>query len=240
MWKSWRTPLFLALQLPTAQLNLSTMKSIHHFNLRRYAQISSKWLGWFWSVFHCGTKRLIFPAAAKDMAAGIKQKVPWKMLRVHFAGEDGIDTGGMAQEFLANSIKEIGREFSLMVPPLIPCYTFIMVFFLACGQIVAVSLIRGGPPPQFLNDISYNLLVNPQQDLSDLQPDVHLTDHERAILTQVSKDPITHQDDILQYGYTGIIDTDHVHDLTGTVMVSLVSRGCCFWTSSNEGLNYLV
>ena len=80
------------------------------------------------------------------------------------------------------------------------------------------------------------MLVNPQQDLSDLQPDVHLTDHERAILTQVSKDPITHQDDILQYGYTGIIDTDHVHDITGTVMVSLVSRRLLLLNEFKRGL----
>lgn len=72
-----------------------------------------------------------------------------------------------------------------MVPPLSPCYTFIMFFFDLWLGIVAVSLIQGGPPPQFLNDINCNLLVNPLQDLSDLQLDVHLTDHERAILTQV-------------------------------------------------------
>lgn len=111
-----------------------------------------------------------------------------------------------------------------------------MFFFLACGQIVAESLIRGGPPPQFLNDINYNLLVNPQQHLSDLQPDVHLTNHERAIFTQVSKDPIAHQDDILQYGYTGTIDTDHVHDITGTIMVSLASRRLLFLNEFKRGL----
>ena len=148
------------------------------------------------------------------------------MLRVHFAGEDGIDTGGMAQEFLANSIKEIGREFFPNGSPIDSMLHVHNGFFLACGQIVAVSLIRGGPPPQFLNDINYNLLVNTQQDLSDLQPDVHLTDHERAILTQVSKDPITH----------GIIDTDHVHDITGAVMVSLVSRRLLLLNEFKRGL----
>lgn len=106
------------------------------------------------------------------MAAGIKQKVPEKMLRVHFAGEDGIDTGGMAHEFLANSIKDIGREFFLNGSPIDSMLHVHNGFFLASAQIVAVSLVRGGPPPQFLNDINYNLLVNPQQDLSDLQPEM--------------------------------------------------------------------
>ena len=133
------------------------------------------------------------------------RKSPEKFLRVHFAGEDGIDTGGMAQQFFANALKNIGREFfpngSLMDSML----HIQNGFFLVCGQIVAVSLTQGGPPPQFLNDLNYNLLVNPQQDLSVLQPDVHLTDHERASFSQVSEDPVGHQDDILQYGYTGII-----------------------------------
>lgn len=123
-----------------------------------------------------------------------------------------------------------------MVPPLSPCYTFIMFFFDLWLGIVAVSLIQGGPPPQFLNDINCNLLVNPLQDLSDLQLDVHLTDHERAIVTQVSKDPIAHQDDILQYGYSGIIDTDHVHDIIGTIMVSLVRRRLLLLNEFKRGL----
>lgn len=106
------------------------------------------------------------------MAAGIKQKVPEKMLRVHFAGEDGIDTGGMAHEFLANSIKDIGREFFPNGSPIDSMLHVHNGFFLASAQIVTVSLVRGGPPPQFLKDINYNLLVNPQQDLSDLQPEM--------------------------------------------------------------------
>ena len=158
------------------------------------------------------------------------------MLRVHFAGGDGIDTGGMAQEFLANSIKDIGREFFPNGSPIVSMLHVHNVFFDLWLGIVAVSLIQGGPPPQFLNDINCNLLVNPLQDLSDLQLDVHLTDHERAILTQVSKDPIAHQDDILQYGYSGIIDTDHVHDIIGTIMVSLVRRRLLLLNEFKRGL----
>ena len=158
------------------------------------------------------------------------------MLTVHFAGEDGIDTGGMAQEFLANSIKDIGREFFPNGSPIVSMLHVHNVFFDLWLGIVAVSLIQGGSPPQFLNDINCNLLLNPLQDLSDLQPDVHLTDHERAILTQVSKDPIVHQDDILQYGYTGIIDTDHVHDIIGTIMVSLVRRRLLLLKEFKRGL----
>ena len=134
------------------------------------------------------------------------------------------------------NLKDIGREFfpnGSLIDSMLHVHNG---FFLAGGQIVAVSLIQGGPPPQFLNNINYNLLVNPQQDLSDLQPDVHLRDYERAILTQLSKDPIAHQDDILQYGHTGIIDTDHVHDITGTIMVSLESRRFLLLKEFKRGL----
>lgn len=55
------------------------------------------------------------------------------MLRVHFAGEDGIDTGGMAQEFLANSIKDIGREFFPNGSPIVSMLHIHNVFFLTCG-----------------------------------------------------------------------------------------------------------
>lgn len=40
-----------------------------------------------------------------------KRSFPEKVLRVHFAGEDGIDSGAMAQEFLACATHEIGKQF---------------------------------------------------------------------------------------------------------------------------------
>jgi len=40
-----------------------------------------------------------------------KRSSPEKVLRVHFAGEDGIDSGAMAQEFLACATHEIGKQF---------------------------------------------------------------------------------------------------------------------------------
>ena len=40
-----------------------------------------------------------------------KRSSPEKVLRVHFAGEDGIDSGAMAQEFLACAMHEIGKQF---------------------------------------------------------------------------------------------------------------------------------
>ena len=40
-----------------------------------------------------------------------KRSSPEKVLRVHFAREDGIDSGAMAQEFLVCAMHEIGKQF---------------------------------------------------------------------------------------------------------------------------------
>lgn len=56
-------------------------------------------------------RRSSFQRQLKTWQQESNKKSPEKMLRVHFAGEDSIDAGGIAQEFLANSIKDIGREF---------------------------------------------------------------------------------------------------------------------------------
>ena len=42
-----------------------------------------------------------------------KRSSPWKVQRVHFAREDSIDTGAMAQEFLSCAMHEIEKQFFL-------------------------------------------------------------------------------------------------------------------------------
>ena len=54
--------------------------------------------------------------------------------------------------------------------------------FLACGQIVAVSLFQGGPPPRFLPEGSFQLLVTPNIDMNELKEDFHLTPNEKSLL----------------------------------------------------------
>lgn len=165
-----------------------------------------------------------------------KKSSPAKLLRVHFAGEDGIDSGAMAKEFLGNAVREMGKVF---FPVGVPIDSMLHVhngFFLACGQIVAVSLVQGGPPPCFLTECAFQMLVSPDIDVNDLKEDIHLTPSEKSLLESIRENPVTHQDTILEHGYTGIVDLEHVNDITGTVMVSLISRRSLFLKEFGKGL----
>lgn len=111
-----------------------------------------------------------------------------------------------------------------------------MVFFLACGQIVAVSLVQGGSPPRFLTEGPFQLLVSPNIDMNELKEDFHLTPDEKSLLESIREDPARHQDTIFEHGYTGVIDADHINDITGTVMVSLLIRRVLFLKEFGKGL----
>lgn len=63
-----------------------------------------------------------------------KRNSPEKVLRVHFAGEDGIDSGAMAQEFVACAMLEIEKQFFPAGVP-VGCCMFMMVFFLHVGKL---------------------------------------------------------------------------------------------------------
>ena len=164
-----------------------------------------------------------------------RKSSPEKILRVHFAGEDGIDTGAMAQEFLATAVHEIGKEFFPNGAPIDSMLHVHNGFFLTCGQIVAVSLVQGGPPPRFLNDNAFQMLVNPEVNVNELKEDV-LTPSEKLLLQTIKEDPAGHQDTILEHGYTGVVDLEHIHDITGTVMVSLLSRRSLYLKEFGKGL----
>ena len=72
---------------------------------------------------------------------------PDKVLRVHFTGEDGLDSGAMAKEFLAKAI--VGMR-SIMLPsgsPVDSTYNVRKGYFQSRGETAAVSLTQGGPSP---------------------------------------------------------------------------------------------
>ena len=62
--------------------------------------------------------------------------------------------------------------------------------FKTCGQIVAVSIVQGGPPPCFVDECVYQMLADPAVDMSSLSINKHFTD-------SVASDPNTHQDTIV-------------------------------------------
>ena len=87
-----------------------------------------------------------------------KRSLPTSVLRVHYSGVAGIDTGAMSQEFLAEVISTMGKEMFTYGSPADSTYHIQHGNFCICGEIVAVSFTRGGPPPCFLEQCAYEAI----------------------------------------------------------------------------------
>ena len=129
-----------------------------------------------------------------------------KVLRVHYSREDGIDSGAMAKEFLAQAMLDMGNVMFPGGTPLDSTYNVQNGNFRTCGEMVAVSLAQGGPPPCFLEECVYDALVNPNVDIpvQCLNPEKHVTTNEKKLIDRVRNDLSTSHDIIIERGYTGI------------------------------------
>ena len=108
---------------------------------------------------------------------------------MHFAGEDGIDTGAMSKEFLSSAIDNTRRE---MFPNGSPTDSMLYVhkgFFHTCAQISSISIVQGGPPPCFCEECVYNMLIIPEIDMNQFTAAHHRTKHENEMLVRIENDP---------------------------------------------------
>ena len=147
---------------------------------------------------------------------------PTSVLRVHFSGEAGIDTGAMSQEFLAQVMSDMGKEMFPDGSPTDSTYHVQNGNFRTCGQIVSVSLAQGGSPPCFLEQCAYESMVN-RVDMVNIQ-EADLTTREQKLLNDVREDCKKHSDLILEHGYTGLINENRVDEIIRSFKVSLVHR----------------
>ena len=81
------------------------------------------------------------------------------------------------------------------------------------------------------------MLVSQDVDTTQLSAEKHLTKHEKQQLETILNDPVGNQDVILDHGYTGIIDASHVKNITGTVVVSLVTKRQLLLKEFRKGLD---
>ena len=150
-----------------------------------------------------------------------KKKSPTMKLMVHFAGEEGIDTGAIHKEFLSNIISDISRE---MFPNGAPIDSMLNVdngWFRISGEIVVVSLVNGSPPPCFLDESVYRMLVDLQSvDIQNLNISKHLTSSEIEFIKEIEKEPAHYKDFIIDNGYTGVISHSNLSDIIGTMLIS--------------------
>ncbi|XP_061885695.1 uncharacterized protein LOC133636068 isoform X2 [Entelurus aequoreus] len=87
---------------------------------------------------------------------------PKNLLAVSFIGEAGIDSGALRKEFLTEMLAGIERRFfEGGIDGKVPKYSmtdFEKYNFKTIGEIFAVSLAQGGPPPNFLMQWCYSYI----------------------------------------------------------------------------------
>ena len=92
-------------------------------------------------------------------------------------------------------------------------------------KIVVVSLVTGGPPPFFLDESVYRMLVDLQSvDIQHLNISKHLTNSEIEFLKEIEKEPGHYKDFIIDNGYAGVISKSNLSDVIGTILISIVTK----------------
>lgn len=157
------------------------------------------------------------------------------ILRVHYSGEDGIDSGAMALEFLEKTIQEIGSKMFTGGTPIESSSHVQSGDFRTCGEIIAVSLAQGGSPPCFLDQCSYDGTFK-DIDMTNITSE-QLSSKELQLLSKVRSDCTKHVDLILEKGYTGPIDVEHIEAIIGSLKVGIVSKHALHMKEFVIGLN---
>ena len=78
-------------------------------------------------------------------------------------------------------------------------------------------------------------MVNPETDFKSLNLE-HITPQEKMILENIQNDLGNHRDTIAEHGYTGVIDQEHISDITGSILISLVTRRQLYLSEFLRGL----
>lgn len=159
-----------------------------------------------------------------------------RLLRVHFSGEQGIDSGAMAKEFYTKTLPDIGLNMFPNGSPVDSTSNIGNGSFISCGEIVATSLAQGGPAPHFLDENVFNLMANPDIDMKELDPDQHLTPADRSFLASIRNDVSSHQESIIDHGYTAIIDEAHVDEIVKSVIISIIMKRVVYLKEFMKGL----
>ena len=169
-----------------------------------------------------------------------KKKSPKMKSMIHYAGEDGIDTGVITKEYLSETISNIS---GCVFPEGTPIDSMLHVhngYFRICGEITIVSLVNGGPPPCFFEENVYKMLCDPNSvDLQNLSMKEHLTSKEVEKMTDIENNPTEHREYIIENGYTGFISPSNINDIIGTVLVSIVTKRLTYLKEFYTGLELL-
>lgn len=157
-------------------------------------------------------------------------------LKIKYSGEDGIDQGALSKEFLEDVIQDIGKEMFPDGNPVKSTFHIQRGNFRTCGEISAMSLAQGGPPPCFLELSVYECMYKDDVDLMNIK-DSDLTTKELDILKDIRNDYTGYTDLILENNYTGLLDQEHINDIINSMKVSYVSQRSVYMKEFLKGLN---
>ena len=160
-----------------------------------------------------------------------------KVVRVHFSGEQGIDSGAMAKEFFTITLPNIGSVIFPNGQPVDSTFHVHNGNFKACGEIVAASLAQGGPAPCFMEESVYGLMADPNVPLQQLEIEKHLTISDKKLLNAIKEDIVAHTNTIIEHGYTGTVDASHIEEILSSVAISLVSKRLVYLKEFLNGLD---
>ncbi|XP_039512622.1 uncharacterized protein LOC120468048 [Pimephales promelas] len=165
---------------------------------------------------------------------------PANELKITFIGEAGIDTGALRKEFLSEMVAGIEmRLFEGGEKGKIPKYSITDLdknHFKVAGEIFAVSLGQGGPPPRFLQEWCYQFLVTGT--LKDITKE-NVYDAELSTLIEKienATDVTQYTEEILNCGYTGPITLEHQDSIVRAVLLHATTKRTPMLQQLREGL----
>ncbi|XP_063732181.1 uncharacterized protein LOC134859572 [Eleginops maclovinus] len=127
-----------------------------------------------------------FQTGAFSSGNGKKAASPTSTLKVVYIGEAGIDTGAIRKEFLTDMVSGIENRFfegagSQGKNPEFSLTDLDNDNFRTIGEIMAVSIAQGGPPPAFFRAWCYNFLCTGEVDFHSLSKE-DVSDLESCLL----------------------------------------------------------
>lgn len=174
-----------------------------------------------------------------------KKSSPVNYLKVTFLGEAGVDTGALRKEFLTKMVEGIEKRFfekgTHGSSPAYSVSDFDKGFFRTVGEIFAASLAQGGPAPNFMMNWCYQYLCEGSINSEDLKKtdvaDSQYTDLMSRI--EAASQPeanLSLTEDIVNCGYTGIINADKKAEMMRAVVLHATLRLLPILQQVKEGL----
>ncbi|KAL2085761.1 hypothetical protein ACEWY4_019081 [Coilia grayii] len=159
-----------------------------------------------------------------------KRSSPQNPLRVTFIGEQGIDNGALRNEFLTEMVAGVERRFfEGGTTGKTPKYSLIDVDRQkTTGEIFAVSIVQGGPPPNFFMPWCYHFISNGELDYGTITEDdvadLELQELIQQIRAADDTSVLEFTDRLVACGYTGPVSIQRKEEIVRAVVLHATVR----------------